>query len=51
MYNLVDENSFSEDRVYEILNDVLKKMSSAPQEMKLDLVEKYDYFKRLINNE
>lgn len=51
MYNLVDENYFSEDRVYEILNDVLKKMSSAPQEMKLDLVEKYDYFKRLINNE
>ncbi len=25
MYNLIDENYFSEDRVCEMLNDVLKK--------------------------
>lgn len=51
MYNLIDENYFSEDRVCEMLNDVLKKMSSAPQETKLDLVEEYDYLKELLNNE
>lgn len=51
MYNLIDENCFSEDKVCEMLNDVLKKMSSAPQETKLDLVEEYDYLKELLNNE
>ena len=51
MYNLIDENYFSEDKVCEMLNDVLKKMSSAPQETKLDLVEECDYLKELLNNE
>lgn len=50
-YKLVNEHYFYKDRVYEMLNDVLKKMSSAPQEMKIDLVEEYDYLKRLLNNE
>ena len=51
MYSLIDENYFSEDKVCEMLNDVLKKMSSATQETKLDLVEEYDYLKELLNNE
>lgn len=50
-YKLVNEHYFSKDRVYEMLNDLLKKMSSAPQEMKIDLVEEYDYLQRLLNNE